>query len=123
MKIKANIFNLQCWIYMETTYELSKAALFLWWIVRIGIDFSRASGDKNSFTIKQQCFFKTLKILARKQEKGYFSRTSWFRNATASFCVPIELSCEGSSQTSCWTGFTTAKHTALPHTYSYGVLQ
>lgn len=51
--------------------------------------FFKSFTGSEFFSIKQQCWFKTLQILARKQEKGYFSRTSWFRNATASFCVPI----------------------------------
>lgn len=70
MKIKANIFNLQCWIYMESTYELSKAALFLWWIIGTDVDFSRASQDQNSFPLNNSVGSKPYKFKPENRKRG-----------------------------------------------------
>lgn len=69
-------------------------------------------------------FLQNLKNLSQKTGKGVFQQDFLIQKCHCIvLCSHCESSCEGSSQASCWTGFTTAKHTALPHTYSYGVLQ
>lgn len=90
MKFKANIFSLQYWIYIESTYELSEAALFpsdmnpcSWhWLFK-------SFKESELISTRQQCFFKITSFSQKTGKVVDFSWASWFRNAAASLHVPI----------------------------------
>lgn len=73
MKFKANTFSLQCGIHTEPTYKLSKAALFSSMNPCSSHWFFKSFRGSELASTTQQHLFRSLLIIARKQEEKKIS--------------------------------------------------
>lgn len=89
MKFKLTIFNLQCWICIESTYKLSEAALFPWDTDPCSWHVTFPELQVIRTFHKTRLYLQNFTSFSQKTRKGAdFIWTAWFRNAAASFRIP-----------------------------------